>query len=84
MYDQALTTFLNKNYRFFQNLPPPHSSCRPMASFADCGMPEPVSNLNETGVLVMGPGAKKGDPSFVGPSTKLSFDENIAVQVEMS
>lgn len=44
-------------------------------------MPDPISGLNETGVLVMGPGAKRADSGFVGPTSKLNQDENRAVQL---
>ena len=42
---------------------------------------DPVSGLNETGVLVMGSGAKRTDSGFVGPTSKLNQDENRAVQL---
>ena len=44
-------------------------------------VPDPVSGLSESGILVMGPGAKRADSGFVGPTSKLNQDENMAVQL---
>ena len=53
-----------------------------MASCEDCDMAEPVRSLDESGPLVMGPGAKKGiDGAFAGPLSKLTSDENSSVQL---
>jgi hypothetical protein len=52
-----------------------------MASYSDWNMPEPIQHLEQTGPLVMGPGARKGDSAFVGPLPKLSIEETVAVQL---
>ena len=53
------------------------------ASYQDWDMPEPILNLDQTGPLVMGAGARRGDSTagLTGPLPRLSDEQSIALQL---
>jgi hypothetical protein len=52
-------------------------------TYQDWGMPEPILNLDQTGPLVMGTGARRGDSTagLTGPLPRLSDEQSIALQL---